>query len=368
MRHVACVIVWRYHKPERTPGLASPPPPATTTADEVADLSRVEDEIIDDIEAIPARGEDTDGPRDYKADESCNYWCTCRATGGGKAGSALLAMAEVDTLEDIDAITAREPARYQYGSHGEIVSSSDEEDLEAFFRMSDEILGIDIITASSSRAHEPWGGALRDADVEPLRTPTPPGYRRVPRHDLTTEFRSTSEEEEEEHIATKVTDMRAVTYHAATIEPGAIVLPATLNPVERNASCGAPSCDDGVDARVQVLVGFHRGRQRLELLGGKMDRQDASIQATAIREIEEEASIVVEPSAIQYIWTEPDPTSGSMVSVFTANVGGTVEAQCSDEHEVLKWASMDRAMKMLPPHNAAYIRRWHSMGERGRSA
>ena len=99
-----------------------------------------------------------------------------------------------------------------------------------------------------------------------------------------------------------------------------------------------------------------------------MDRQDASIQATAIREIEEEASIVVEPSAIQYIWTEPDPTSGSMVSVFTANVGGVVEAQCSDEHEVLKWASMDRAMKMLPPHNAAYIRRWHSMGERGRSA
>ena len=106
-------------------------------------------------------------------------------------------------------IYLRTTAGCECGSHGESDNSSEEEDLEAFFRMSDEILGIDVITANSSRAHGPWGGALRNAEVEPRRTPTPPGYRRVPRADSTTEFRSTSEEEEEERVITTVVDTGA---------------------------------------------------------------------------------------------------------------------------------------------------------------
>ena len=113
-------------------------------------------------------------------------------------------------------VYSRINAGCECGSHGESDNSGEEEDLEAFFRMSDEILGIDVITANSSRAHGPWGGALRNAEVEPRRTPTPPGYRRVPRADLTTEFRSTSEEEEEERVITTVADTGARYNHPRT--------------------------------------------------------------------------------------------------------------------------------------------------------
>ena len=83
-------------------------------------------------------------------------------------------------------------------------AASDEEDLEAFFRMTDEIININVIQANSSRANASWGCALRDAPVSPGRTPTPPGYRRVPRPDMTTEFCSTSDDEKDEGVAEEV--------------------------------------------------------------------------------------------------------------------------------------------------------------------
>jgi 8-oxo-dGTP pyrophosphatase MutT (NUDIX family) len=109
----------------------------------------------------------------------------------------------------------------------------------------------------------------------------------------------------------------------------------------------------------RFLIGYHRSRNRFELLGGKAAGPEESIEATASRELQEEASVHVEDTEWHHLFDIGEPTGKIVISVLTAHVDDTITGTTSQERRMLTWVTYDTAVEALVEHNAGYLRRWN---------
>jgi len=122
-----------------------------------------------------------------------------------------------------------------------------------------------------------------------------------------------------------------------------------------NANARYPICNPAVDMFVfnhknhKVLFGRRKGMTEWRILGGFVDPKDASYREAAVRELKEEAGLVISSTAFEMLdsfkiddWGYPEYGKDRIFStLFWVDYDGDQEAKGDDDIEETRWFSID---------------------------